>query len=268
MRRTLEDLGVATPRPPNLRLRRLVKIGVSVAVVAVVVSVLVVHFTPHSSIQHYLARYGADPAFAGYFIPASNVRSASATWIQPNYTGVCGAASLTEAAFWTGIDGFASSTVEQIGTQLDCRDGTISSFAWYEYYPANWINITSLQIYPGDKIQASVSYSDGNFTLRLQDVTQDTSFENVSKDAGANRTSAEWFVEAPAEGNVNLTDFGHLPFLECSATIGGDTGVPDSFQNLEGSNMTNLNGSTIRATVSLVDSSNGGFTVRWLNGTL
>src|SRR5208283_1022555 len=53
--------------------------------------------------------------WSGYAVngSAGSVTSASASWIVPTVSGGTGTAY---AAFWTGIDGFGSSTVEQIGT--------------------------------------------------------------------------------------------------------------------------------------------------------
>jgi hypothetical protein len=39
------------------------------------------------------------------------------------------------AAFWVGLDGYSSSTVEQTGTDSDCVGKNPSYYAWYEFYP-------------------------------------------------------------------------------------------------------------------------------------
>lgn len=39
------------------------------------------------------------------------------------------------SAFWVGLDGYSSKTVEQIGTEADCKGATPSYYAWYEFYP-------------------------------------------------------------------------------------------------------------------------------------
>ena len=56
----------------------------------------------------------------------------TATWVQPRVhtTG----ATFTDAAFWVGLDGDNSDTVEQIGTE-GYSEGVAGYDAWYEMYP-------------------------------------------------------------------------------------------------------------------------------------
>ena len=46
------------------------------------------------------------------------------------------------SSFWVGIDGYSSSSVEQLGTDSDCAGNTPDYYAWWEMYPAG------TQIYP------------------------------------------------------------------------------------------------------------------------
>ena len=65
--------------------------------------------------------------WSGYAVTgaAGSVTSVSGSWVVPAST--CGARSSAEyASFWIGIDGWTSSTVEQIGTDSDCSRGTPS----------------------------------------------------------------------------------------------------------------------------------------------
>ena len=39
------------------------------------------------------------------------------------------------AAFWVGLDGYTSSSVEQTGSEVDCVGRTAEYYAWYEMYP-------------------------------------------------------------------------------------------------------------------------------------
>lgn len=57
--------------------------------------------------------------WAGYAVTgaAGSFTSVSASWTQP--TASCAAGS-QYTAFWVGLDGYASKTVEQIGTEADC----------------------------------------------------------------------------------------------------------------------------------------------------
>src|SRR5580658_1628945 len=55
--------------------------------------------------------------WAGYADTAGKYTSVSASWTQP--TGTCRSGD-QYSAFWIGIDGYSSSTVEQTGTGVDC----------------------------------------------------------------------------------------------------------------------------------------------------
>ena len=58
--------------------------------------------------------------WAGYVAAGASgtFTSASANWTEP--AGRCTGRGGKYAAFWVGIDGYTSPTVEQIGTEVDC----------------------------------------------------------------------------------------------------------------------------------------------------
>ena len=127
--------------------------------------------------------------WSGYAVNASagSVTSASGSWIVPTVSGGTGTAY---AAFWTGIDGFSSSTVEQIGTIAQSSSSfsfrgsktTVAYYAWYEFYPLESIQTittattptgTPATVMPGDIISAAVTYVSGTtFTLTINDKTR------------------------------------------------------------------------------------------------
>lgn len=78
--------------------------------------------------------------------PAQSFRktnsSVSASWTQP--TATCSRGD-QYAAFWIGIDGYSSSTVEQTGTEADCVGNTAEYYAWYER-AARTVSRTSLDL--------------------------------------------------------------------------------------------------------------------------
>ncbi len=174
--------------------------------------------------------YAAETNLAS---PASNAVSAvSGSWIVPAVTGKGTAYS----AVWVGIDGYSSSTVEQIGTDSDIVNGKATYYAWYEMYPNASIDIVSLTVNPGDTISASVTYvaSTKSFDLSITDVTTGKSYSPEPQTvSGALRSSAEWVVEAPSSnfGVLPLADFGTAKFLSASATIEGVSGPVDDFAN-------------------------------------
>lgn len=86
--------------------------------------------------------------------PASNsVSDVVGTWVVPTVT-----AGPTDAycADWIGIDGFASGSVEQLGTEEDSIGGSPFYGAWWEMYPAGSVSITAMHISPGDTMTAEV----------------------------------------------------------------------------------------------------------------
>ena len=70
--------------------------------------------------------------WSGYAATAGTYTSVSASWTQP--TGTCSRGD-QYAAFWVGLDGYSSSTVEQTGSEVDCVGRTAEYYAWYEMYP-------------------------------------------------------------------------------------------------------------------------------------
>ena len=84
--------------------------------------------------------------------------SVSASWTQP--TGTCSRGD-QYAAFWVGLDGYSSSSVEQTGSEVDCVGRTAECYAWYEMYPNPSVNYSNT-VRPGDHFNASVTYTGGN----------------------------------------------------------------------------------------------------------
>ena len=70
--------------------------------------------------------------WSGYAGTTGTYTSVSASWTQP--AGICSRGD-QYAAFWVGLDGYTSSTVEQTGSEVDCVGRTAQYYAWYEMYP-------------------------------------------------------------------------------------------------------------------------------------
>ena len=156
---------------------------------------------------------------------STSVTDVKGSWIVPRVTGGTGDAY---SANWIGIDGYSSPTVEQLGTEQDWISGRPTYSAWWEMYPDSPVTIDSLSISPGDLMSAEVRWISGSqFSLTLTDVTKSQTFQTVRTMAGgAQRRSAEWVVEAPADasGVLPLTDLGPSPFTLCDVTINGVEG--------------------------------------------
>jgi hypothetical protein len=145
-------------------------------------------------------------------------RSVSASWTEP--TAHCReAGSARYASFWVGLDGYGSRSVEQTGTDADCRGQAARYYGWYEMYPALPVRFRT-RVRPGDRMSASVRFSGARtFTLMLRDRTRGWQHTIVAKRAGLDRSSAEVITEAPSSqrGVVPLADFGTVRFTTARA---------------------------------------------------
>jgi hypothetical protein len=144
----------------------------------------------------------------GYVVTGSTYTSTTADWTMPSIT--CGADSANyNVSIWTGLDGYESDSVEQVGALAYCVDETAEYFGWYELYPEYPAVEFTNTLKPGDKLDASVTYDGSSkFTLTLEDVTQGWD-ESVPKTlAGAARSSAETVVGIPgASGCVGTRTY-------------------------------------------------------------
>ena len=156
--------------------------------------------------------------WAGYAATgaAGSFTSVSASWAQPAVG--CGAAD-TFSAFWAGLDGDGTATVEQTGTEADCADGTATYQGWYEVFPAAPVFFAN-PVQPGDAMSASVvSDGGGLFTLTLSDATQGWTQTTQQTAADAQLGSAEVIAEAPSSGDsvLPLAGFGTVNFTGATA---------------------------------------------------
>src|SRR5690348_2776481 len=90
------------------------------------------------------------------------VSDVKGTWTLQavNCTGVT---TNTYSSAWVGIDGYTSSSVEQLGTEHDCVNSQPRYYAWYEMYPKPSSRIT-LPVQAGDVMTGEVKYANGQFT--------------------------------------------------------------------------------------------------------
>ncbi len=178
-------------------------------------------------------RNGTDDStnWSGYAVTGSSFTSAEGSWVMPaaDCTGVAGK---QYAAFWVGLDGYNSKTVEQTGTEADCDQGKPNYYAWIEFYPGPSLELTGFPINPGDLISASVVYSDPKFVVTITDVSTAQTFSTSARVPGAQRSSAEWITEAPCctvlGGILPLSDFGTDFFGFDSTGQAGSNNAADS----------------------------------------
>ncbi len=160
----------------------------------------------------------------------------SAGWTEPTIT--CPTKEDQLAAFWVGIDGYTSSTVEQDGTLAQCYEGKAYYYTWWEMYPTDNIQVVGDTVKPGDKIAASVVKSGTSYALKVTDST--TSGNNVSTTQSCSAStcvdsSAEWIGEAPGgtRGEYPLPDFKTWKVSSASVTSGTKTGNIKTFPDDE-----------------------------------
>lgn len=169
--------------------------------------------------------------WSGYAVTGSQFTSVQASWVVP--TATCAAAKGDQyAAFWVGLDGYSSNTVEQTGTLSYCAGARAGYYAWFEFYPNPNYEILAVPISPGNLVSASVVYNANKFTATITNVSTGKSFSVTANVRGAARSSAEWIAEAPcctsSGGILPMADFGTGLFGYDSTQVTGTNSTTDS----------------------------------------
>jgi hypothetical protein len=166
------------------------------------------HAAPNKRVRH-----GTSTNWAGYAVTgAGPYTSVSSTWSQPAVD--CTTTPTGFSAFWVGLDGDTTNTVEQTGTEANCSGGTPTYAAWFEMFPKRPRNYPN-SVLPGDTFTASVTYTGrGRFALTLSDKTQGWSQTVSQRNRKAKLGSAEMIAEAPStrKGVLPLANFGTVGF--------------------------------------------------------
>jgi hypothetical protein len=164
--------------------------------------------------------------WAGYADLGATFDQVRGSWVQPDAR--CDEPGFHGASFWVGLDGIVSSSVEQVGTEVDCSGGAADSFAWFEMFPSPPVRMP-LDVRPGDRVSAQVEADGTSFELRIDDLTSGRSFTQHAE-SSAPRSSAEWIVEAPVDcgssgcAPVPLTNFGSVTVAPDSVRGDGHEG--------------------------------------------
>jgi Peptidase A4 family len=199
--------------------------------------------------------------WSGYADTGSGFSTVTGSWTEP---GVSCTSTTSLAAFWVGIDGYSSSSVEQDGTLIECYRDVAYYYTWWEMYPTNDIQVVGSTLHAGDSITASVVRSGTSYTLKVTDSSRSAdSFSTTQACSSCANSSAEWIAEAPSgsSGVYPLPDFGN--WTESGATVkaGSTSGVISSFTDDE-LTMINSSGAT-KAQPGALNSSGNGFGVTW-----
>jgi hypothetical protein len=196
--------------------------------------------------------------WSGYALAANfgSVSYVGGSWTVAEATGY------GQSATWVGMDGLRSHTVEQIGTESDYVNGQAQYSAWYEMYPNPSISIDR-PVSAGDQIFASIAYAAGSgFTLTISSSAWSTPFTK-SVQAPAERSSAEWVVEAPSVNGViqPLADIGTQTVSGATATVKGNTGTIDNVPKTKVVQIDMANASGVEAAASPLSANGSSFTV-------
>lgn len=172
---------------------------------------LVTPFGTHGHTAEASSNWSGYAATGG----SGSFTSVSAHWTEP--ATKCSSGD-QYSAFWVGLDGYSSQTVEQTGSESDCNGSRSVYSAWWEMYPGGSHNFSNT-VRPGDKFTASVTYTGGSsYKLKISDTTQGWSHTETKSLSSAQRSSAEVIVEAPcctaSGGILPLADFGKASFTK------------------------------------------------------
>jgi peptidase A4-like protein len=204
--------------------------------------------------------------WSGYADTGSGFSTVTGSWTEPSAT--CSSRTTSLAAFWVGIDGYSSDSVEQDGTLIECYEGTAYSYTWWEMYPTNDIQVVGETLKAGDSISASVVRSGTSYTLKVTDSTHTAnSFSTTQTCSSCANSSAEWIAEAPSSssGVEPLSHFSTFTLSGATVKEGSTSGVISSFTDDE-ITMVDSSGH-VEAQPSALNSSGNGFSVTWERST-
>jgi len=215
--------------------------------------------------------HATSPNWAGYVTQNEGYAYVYGTWTVPKAN--CGTlfnnfTFASVASTWVGLDGYNSSTVEQIGTDSNCIANQGSYWAWFEMYPnlPTVIDIFSHPVGAGDIMNGSVisTGQPGWYTLRISDVTRNWNYQTTQYLAGATGANAEWITEQPDAAGLPFTNVGTVNFTTCFA--GGDDAAAwnssiSHHPNIA-VNMVRSDG-TVKAVTSPLSSDGTSFNITW-----
>jgi Peptidase A4 family len=202
--------------------------------------------------------------WSGYADTGSSFSDVSASWTEPGAS--CTSRTTSLAAFWVGIDGYSSDSVEQDGTMIECYDRTAYQFTWWEMYPTNDVQIVGETAAAGDAITASVVRSGTSYKLTVTDATHTADSFTTTQTCSASScvdSSAEWIAEAPtgSSGVEPLSDFGTWTASNAAVTEGSTAGTISSFTDDE-ITMIDSSGAT-KALPGALNGTGSSFSVAW-----
>jgi hypothetical protein len=150
----------------------------------------------------------------------------AAQWNVPAVTLPLNDSGDLRSSIWVGIDGFGGDDVMQAGTEQDVApNGSTDYYCWYEWFPADSVEIANLPVEPGDTVYFNVR----RLSNTLADLMAIVAGKGVSMTFAApsgttlGGQSAEWIVERPSRkvnGNYipyDLPQFEPVHFRQAGA---------------------------------------------------
>jgi peptidase A4-like protein len=200
--------------------------------------------------------------WSGYASINSTFSDVKGSWVQPVAT--CNGKA-TYSSFWVGLDGYSSSTVEQLGTEADCSHGKPLYYAWWEMFPNVSHTISFFTVTPGVSYTAEVQSDGGDdFTLTLSGGGNSPFALTTVLGADPSLSSAEWIAEAPSMcakscRELPLTNFGTVNFSDAAAD---GSAIDNSAWSFDPLTMVTGQG-TVKAAPSGLDPTGSAFSVTW-----
>ena len=199
--------------------------------------------------------------WSGYADTGSGFSTVTGSWAEPS---VSCTGQMSLAAFWVGIDGYSSSSVEQDGTLAECYGGRAYQYTWWEMYPTNAIQVVGTSLHANDSITASVVRSGTSYTLKVTDSSHPgNSFTTTQTCTSCANSSAEWIAEAPS-GSSGVYPLSHFStWTEAGATVkeGSTSGAISAFTDDE---ITMIDSSgAVKAQPGVLNGGGTSFSVTW-----
>jgi hypothetical protein len=199
--------------------------------------------------------------WSGYLAVNGNFTEISSSWTATSPTG--NGSTMSADATWIGIGGVTTSDLIQIGTDnAVSASGQVSASAFYELLPNASIDISSINVSPGDQMTASLSeVSASLWDMTITDTTKNQTFtEQVSY--SSSNSSAEWIEEDPSYSNgqlIPLDNFKTASFTNATTVSSGST-LNLATANAQPITLVNSSGQPI-ATPSSIGSDGASFSV-------
>jgi|HubBroStandDraft_4_1064222.scaffolds.fasta_scaffold90014_1 hypothetical protein len=202
--------------------------------------------------------------WSGYADTGSGYSTVTGKWTEPSAS-----CTSTEslAAFWVGIDGYSSSSVEQDGTLIECYGGTAYYYTWWEMYPKNDIQVVGETLRPGDSISASVVRSGTSYTLAVTDSSRSGDSFSTKQSCSCANSSAEWIAEAPS-GSSGVEPLSHFSTFSLTSATVKTTSTSGTISTFTDDEITMVDSSgRVEAQPGALNGSGNAFNVTWERST-